>query len=330
MLCECCTLHPATDEIPSDDGTSFSLCNNCSNRLTTFSLRPLEFFTLFLSHGPTHYLHDDFYDEDTGEALQPEYDIEEPDAYPFPDLDTLKKDAATLIRYALTKYWINDDMMAAIREIPQADLLQLLDEAVGNNGFYTANAYEIAAKALGPFAEDWVRNVWTAKEADEPYMDVAYAVASCLPVAEGFNLVVRRLEAGSDAYFRENSRSLMFFRSDLTLDWLEKTADRIAPVADFWGVTAAMSQFSWKRAKEWLHKGRPFSLIALDALRLCTTPENKLAGAAFFVRENPPRLPDAPAESEIRAELAAYLAKDAVPRTESAVTAICANIRPMR
>ena len=330
MACESCEQRPVTIEEDCGDGEVFLLCTECHERLTNYALRPLEFFRLYLRHGPYYYLHDDFYDEETGEAYQPEVDVEEPERYPFPALDTIVSDPHTLLGYALVKFTIDDALLAAMQKLPKGDVLDFIQDAAGRSTVFALGAYQIAADVLGPFAAEWIRSEWHKMGEDEGCYGIVEAMARCLPPEEGFELVSRKIAAGSDAYFKKNSGALIDFRTERTLDWLETMADRIAPVVDSWGRLAAMSQFSWQRAQDWLHKGRPLSLMALDALWLCTAPEESLVGQGPFIKQNPPQLSDAPDPAALLEELKAYLAKDAVPRTEGTVGAIRANLSPKR
>ena len=328
MLCECCAIRPVTIEEVCDDGERFTLCHDCHKRLTHCALRPFEFFTLMLRHGSwVFYLHDDFYDDETGEALQPQMDVDESEKYLFPRLEELACNPALLVEYALAKDAIGDALIAEIQKVPKEEVLRLVTEAAHRNGmFFASNAYDIAARALGPFAGEWVRNEWNSGK-DEGSLLAAGAVIACLPFEEAFESLTRRIESGNAGDFHHRCEGLAAFRSERVLDWLENREELLTPVTESWGRIAALSQFSWKRARMWLRKGRPLSLIALDALRLCTTPADMLGSEPLWVQESRPQLPDAPSASEIRVELTAYLEKDASPRIERAIAAIRANIR---
>lgn len=56
-----------------DKKIKYKLCSNCLLALVNCRLSTIEFFSLLKNGHTTNefYLHCDFYDEDTGEALQP-------------------------------------------------------------------------------------------------------------------------------------------------------------------------------------------------------------------------------------------------------------------
>ena len=327
MLCACCAIRPATIEEVCDDSERFTLCHDCYKRLTHCALRPLEFFTLMLRHGSwVFYLHDDFYDDETGEALQPQMDVAESEKYLFPGLEELACNPALLVGYALAKDTIGDALIAEIQKVPKEEVLRFVSEAAHRNEMFASSAYDIVARALGPFAGEWVRNEWDSGKGEGSLL-AAGAVIACLPFEEAFESLTRRIESANAEDFHHRCYVLAEFRSERVLDWLENMEERLTPVRESWGRIAAMSQFSWKRARMWLRKGRPLSLVALDALRLCTTPADMLESEPLWVRESKPQLSDAPAAGEILGELAAYLEKDASPRIERAIAAIRANIR---
>src|SRR5215204_1738464 len=81
-ICESCRTRPVEIfELPEKGAQLYRLCTQCHHRLINYALRPLEFFNLAAIHGHSFHLHDDFYDDDTGEATQPEIEIEEPENF---------------------------------------------------------------------------------------------------------------------------------------------------------------------------------------------------------------------------------------------------------
>jgi hypothetical protein len=139
------------------------------------------------------------------------------------------------------------------------------------------------------------------------------AVASCLPREEGLSLVLATMTSGS-ARDEVAASSLKRFRDERVVDWMEQ---RVAQAGTGgWGELAAYSGMSWARAADWLSRGRPLSLVALDALRLI--PHH--ADPARTSRALPLRNP-APRE-EMVAALRRYAERDPVPRVTSTVDAI--------
>ncbi len=106
MLCEACRLAPQKTLTEGNDPRwPYRLCQACAHRLTTYSLRPLEWFHLAAIHGPDQFfLHDDFYTED-GEAQQPDADVVEPERWPIPTQAEATGDLGLLVNYAMTRWF---------------------------------------------------------------------------------------------------------------------------------------------------------------------------------------------------------------------------------
>lgn len=75
-MCEACKKNSIEINEPSDDPNQpYKLCLRCHDKLTKFSLLPIEWYNLTVIHTPMKYLlDDDFYDDD-GKACQPEEDV---------------------------------------------------------------------------------------------------------------------------------------------------------------------------------------------------------------------------------------------------------------
>lgn len=71
-LCECCGKYPHQYTL-SDNDYEYKVCANCLPALVNTALSPTQFFNLIRNGHTTkeHLLHGDFYDDETGEALQP-------------------------------------------------------------------------------------------------------------------------------------------------------------------------------------------------------------------------------------------------------------------
>jgi hypothetical protein len=71
-LCECCGKSPHQYTL-SDNDYKYQVCANCLLALVNTALSPAQFFSLIRNGHTTkeHLLHGDFYDDETGEALQP-------------------------------------------------------------------------------------------------------------------------------------------------------------------------------------------------------------------------------------------------------------------
>ncbi|MDF0720732.1 hypothetical protein P0M11_12045 [Kaistella sp. PBT33-4] len=144
-----------------------------------------------------------------------------------------------------------------------------------------------------------------------------------------FHIISAEIEACEDKYLNEYITALNFIRSEKVLDWIEKNTLRIIDVGLSWGHLAASSQFNWDRATKWLEKGRPLSLIALDALVFCTTIGERL-NQSPWMRQIQPKLIDNPRPEIVAARLQRYLGADSVPRTKDAVRKIIENIYDAR
>ena len=71
-LCECCGEYPHQYTL-SDNDYKYQVCANCLLALVNTALSPAQFFSLIRNGHTTKefLLHGDFYDDETGEALQP-------------------------------------------------------------------------------------------------------------------------------------------------------------------------------------------------------------------------------------------------------------------
>ncbi len=311
-------------EQPDEGVQPYRLCTQCHDRLINYALRPLEFFNLAAIHGEGYYLHDDFYDYSTGEATQPEIDVEEPEMFPFPDLQVIKTNLEWVVDFACVQYFTSSEVIALLKEFDKQAVLEYIIFKVDYNRSINDKAYEVAAQVLHSHAADWIRGQWNKRKEDE-LLIFAPALAACLPFEEGFRIVTKEVEQSPDNLLADNSSALLYFQSNKTLQWIESSKDRINNVSSAWGTLAAASLFDWQTAEKWLEAGRPLSLIALDALVYCTTRGERL-NQALWLREHPPTLLNAPKPEMIANTLTAYLEKDSVPRTKSAVRQIINNL----
>lgn len=323
--CESCRTRPVEIlEAPDKGLQPYRLCSQCHNRFINYALRPSEYFNLASIHGHSFHLHDDFYDYETGEATQPKIDVEEAENFPFPDLQAINTDLEKLVDYACVQYFTSNDVIELLKACNKEAVLECIGSKVDYNRSISYKAFEITAKVLGSYAGDWVRQQWNKREENE-LLIFAPALAACLPFDEAFSIVTNEIEQSTEIALADNSSALLYFQSSKTLDWINSIKDRIKNVSSIWGVLAAASTFDWQAAEKWLDEGRPLSLIALDALIYCTTTGERRS-QALWLRENPPTLLNAPKPDTIANTLTAYLKKDSVPRTKSAVRQIINNL----
>ena len=324
--CECCGLNKVHISEPSSEpGYFFKLCNSCFSSLTNHALRPREFFNLATIHSIDNpYLDDDFYDWETGKALQPSKKITNANKFPFPFMDALKDDYKNLIDLACIQFEIDSEIVTLLKKIEKKKILEYLDFKVVYNRSINYYAYKIAARVLGNSAEEWMREQWIAHKPGELFV-FAEALNACLPFGNAFEIITNELQEGGDSEMAKNISVLCYFESSATLRWIESIKYRITNIGIDWGVVAAASKFDWATTKRWLVIGRPLSLIALDALIFCTTKGNKQNQSIWLIK-HPPILNDQPSMKEISASLNEYLVRDNVPRTKNAVKKIMENL----
>jgi hypothetical protein len=282
----------------------------------TSSLRPLEWYNLAVRYGPDRgLLHDDLYDQD-GTAEQPTLDVRDAHFFPAPTLEEVRADVGCLADFVLTRPSSDTKVQAELAVHEPREVLEALDRRI--HGALRSDiremALEICATALGDRAEGWVRAQWEAKTPLSA--SLARASARCLPGDEGFDRVAAALDAIPPKH--RPASHLRHFRSERTLDWIERSVQR--PVTDDWGWLAAQSCLSWERAARWLDLGRPLSLVALDALFHCITRYTP------FVHEQPPELSGPAPVDEMIERLKAYAQTDPAHRPTQTVAAILAHL----
>ena len=325
MKCESCNIREIEVEELADKGQKpFRLCLPCHDRLLNKALRPLEFFNLTAIHGQGYYLHDDFYDYDTGEATQSDIEVIDAEKFLFPSFEQVRNDLNRLIDFSFVQYFTDEFVINELQKFDKLEVLKRLKEKVEYNRAINHKAYEIAGKVVGRTAEEWIKKEWTNRRENELQI-FAEPIAKCLDFEEAFKILTIELESGDDKFLSENVSALLYFKSDQTLDWIEKVSERIKNVSSSWGQLAASSQFTWNRANKWLTFGRPLSLIALDSLIYCTTIGKRLNQSLWLQQLNP-KLIDNQRPEIISNRLKEYLIIDNVPRTKNAVETIIDNV----
>lgn len=325
MKCESCNINDFEVEQLANEGQKpYRLCRPCLDRLVNKALRPLEFFNLTAIHGHSFYLHDDFYDYETGEATQPDVEVLEADKFPFPNFEHIKNNLDRLIDFAFVQYFTDDYVINQLNKFDKAETLKTIDKKVKYNRAINYKAYEVVAKVIGKEAKDWLKTEWANRQENE-LLIFAEAISKCFDFDEAFETLTNEIESKDGKNLSENISALLYFQSDKTLDWIEKVIHRTNNISTNWGTLAAASKFSWVRADKWLSVGRPLSLIAIDALLFCTTAGDR-QNQPFWLQQNPPKLTDNPRPEIIANKLKDYLSKDNVPRTKNAINKIIDNI----
>lgn len=336
MKCESCDTREIAIDMVKNEGREnsiwdteiseipYRLCIECCDRLKNMALRPLEFFNLAAIHGHSHYLHDDFYDFDTGEATQPYVDVAGAEEFPFPDLEGIKSDLKRLIDYAFVQYITTEIVYEELRTFDKSAVLREVNKRVSYNPGIKYKAYEMISNVAAAVAGVWAKEQWDNRNPEEGILLYAELISKCLPVEEAFEIITSEVEKSGDRTLNENISALLYLRTEKTLGWIERNSERIKNINESWGQLAAGSQFSWQKCEQWLRLGRPLSLIALDALYLCTL--TNYAGQSIWLQKTKPRLTGDVNPGMITTELQNYLQTDNAPRAKNTAGAIQINL----
>jgi len=336
MKCESCKIETIEIAIPVNEGlengiwdefrneTEYRLCKTCSNRLQNFALRPLEYFNLASIHGNSYHLHDDFYDYETGEAHQPKIEVTEVELFKFPELKDIKEDVSKLVDFAIVQFYTEPNVIDELRRFDKKEVIDILRKKVKYNRGINYKAYELAGKVAKTESYYWIKEEWEQRQNNELQI-FAEPICNSFESKEAFELIKEELESKDDKYLSENISAFLYLQSPLVLNWIENVQNRISNVNSHWGQLAASSKFDWNRASKWLTKGRPLSLIALDALIFCTTNGERL-NQSLWMRKLNPKLSGNPGAEIVAKRLKQYQDKDNVPRTRNSINRIIQNM----
>ncbi len=326
-ICQACTKAQATSILEnSTKGQPYYLCEGCAERLEKRALRPREWYNLASIHGWIQYeLSDDFYDQDgTATASDSAFPVSrDPRAL---RLDEVAHDLDRLIGHCLTRWRIGDEEYDAVKRFDEDDVLKHIERLAVRDGFHWSVALELAANVLGPRAERFVRNQYDIVRRSKKLIGVwSEAAQACLPQSEGLDLTIAILGELPPRDLYDRLWALTTFRSRKTLGWIEENLPSSSIGAN-WGRLAAYSQLNWEDVVKWLERGRPFSLLALDALwhLMPKSSENP----TYQLRA--PRLADAPDSSVIRLALENYMASDDSPKAVTRCNFIIRNLETLR
>ncbi len=316
-LCEACEFSPATaEEASSDPATHFHVCAACRERLLSRALRPREWYNLAKKHGTWHYLlRDDFYTDD-GTSHQPDQPVKDPELHLAPTLDEVKTDPNTLLDFTITQWYLRPNVAEAWKQVDRAIVLNTLKEryALARTIDVQGIILDVAACALDRTGEAFVSAAWDDFREPHQLYSLANASAACLTHEDGFSRVTTALAGFDEKTRRENLFALSYFRSRDGLDWIEENV--CSPVTGEWGRLAAASRFHWGKADSWLRKGRPLSLVALDALLSIVRRETPLLSNLH------PELEDKPESASFESTLKRYAEQDNAPRVTRAISAL--------
>lgn len=267
--CEACKLNAiSVVETVDDNEQPYKVCGDCHQRLVTYSLRPIEWYNLAVTHSHNKYLlSDDFYN-DSGVSYELENNTALFSDYKSPILENVKGNLADLIDFSITRWSLEEEVIVSLNAYSPLNILDYVKTKFhnANNLEIKSRMLEIAAEVLGPVAAGWIRELWS-NYCEELLYPLALATATSLPVKEGLHNVLTRLNTMDKKELPITAFSCLYrFRSSFVLDWIEETC---AEFNDNWGRLAAVSCPTWERMKSWLDKGRPLSLVALDTMENC-------------------------------------------------------------
>lgn len=321
--CQATRTEPVEVEISSqsEDGP-YRLCSAAADRLQKFSLRPREWYNLAVIHGPfEYYLHDDFYDED-GSACQSAEPVLDAASFPIPSLAEAAGDVQGALDFALTRWFLRDDVVAALQQLERREVLTALEARYQRtrNPLLRQRYVEICGRVLGRIAESWIRKC-LAEAAIRDQVLVLYAAAGCLPQDEAMSIAIAALAELPPPQRVQYVSVLSQFRDPSVLEWIEQNVAE--PLTGQWGDLAACSRISWPRLCKWLSHGRPLSLVALDAMVACKSPR---PSQSLVMQRIAPKLTDHPGYEPIRTVLAKVVQRDPSPRVKSSVDYIVQNL----
>jgi hypothetical protein len=327
FACEACRSKPFTDVIEDDDPSEpYKVCKECGERLRQLALRPAEWFNLAASHGwHKHLLHDDFYDQD-GTACQPKIDCYSAEGNFAPTLNEAARSLSDLLSYGITRWHLGESEFNAFRTFaPEAVLDELAKRTATGNWQIQAVALTLCANVLKGTAASRVRAQYGRSCETNLLFSWAEAAACCLPCSEGLHKTVDALRSYEGVELRVRMSALMWFRSPAVLDWIECHAPA-TNVTNDWGRLAALSDPTWQRLDVWLVRGRPFNLIALDALAEFIPRE----GQAPIVKKLLPSLKGCPDKPTMMRALRDCMSADQVPRVTDRCTFLIKHLDEMR
>jgi hypothetical protein len=267
-------------------------------------------------------LHDDFY-EDDGTASQPADDVEAAELHPCPTLPQVSNDCDRLLDYTTTRWRIEDQLAAAWCQLPATDVRRVVAGRFSNapNSGARSACLDVLAIALKSSACDFVAEVWQKNKDRVDISSLFRATAACMPIDQGFQLASNLVEELDGRERRHAMVALSYFQSPRALQWIERHAAE--PTTEDWGNLAAASCLSWSEVLSWLTRGRPFSLIAIDALRAIADPKTPL------LRAMSPALLTPPTADDFMRAIAAYEVQDPVPRVRQRIETLKAAMHKL-
>ncbi|MEM6735378.1 MAG: hypothetical protein AAF620_04840 [Bacteroidota bacterium] len=288
------------------------------------SLRPIEYFRLKAYYGNTYLLHDDFYDED-GTATQPKQSLGIFKGKSFPKLNELQS-LKDLIDYAIVSWEIEKSLKEKFRKFSHAEIEDELSKLLANRPFLKFDIIRVASKVIKGTSSPFVKSLWTNREDDDSLVEFAELLANSFSGDEGVLEYLAELDKiDSEKNLNEQVRGLMYFQSSRIIDWIEYSSDKIKNIPDAWGTVSALSEISWSTIQKWIDKGRPLSLMAIDALAEYATDQDTLNRSPLS-RERITGLPEPPDNDTLLQVINNYMEIDGVTRVKQRIRHIESNI----
>lgn len=220
------------------------------------------------------------------------------------------RDAGSLLDFTITRWRVEENLSAAWTLVPQSLVKSTLESrfAAAANPGVRATILLVASIALKSSGVNFVRSAWNQYPEKVELWPLVRAAAACLPANEGFAMSVAAIDRLAGRAQRDAMLSLSYFQSPATLSWIEANAHE--PTTEHWGNLAASSGLTWPTVARWLAKGRPLSLIAIDALVAIAEPKTPL------LKSIAPALLQPPETHEFVSALSEYVSRDDVPRVK--------------
>lgn len=270
--CQACNRSSKLNSIPGGEDIVFNLCSDCSKRLEEQTLRPIEWYNLAARFGSITPLLHYGYDRD-GIADNLDKPVLLDVKYLSPKLQDVSHSCSKTIDYCMTRGFLTSEEFNVLDKFPKQQLLeQVVSLAKRRTTFAISKSFVIAANVLKNTAEAFISSKFDEAIRHDLIIDYSKAAASCLPFEDGFSKIQSAISNHDRPY--DNLIALAFFQSSETLLWIENNIPE-SNISDKWGLLAAASKISQNKIETWLSRGRPLSLVGLDALRDLIPAQNR-------------------------------------------------------
>jgi hypothetical protein len=155
--------------------------------------------------------------------------------------------------------------------------------------------------------------------------DLAFHLQDLLPK----DLLVDLLLEFMDKLPRKQRASMVLHalhhvHDERVLDWIEQNA--VSPVGYEWGTVVACNKPSWTRLAAWLDRGRPLSLIAIDALKNCRGFDPEDGNMSGVFQTVSPKVHGPASLNAVRKQLEAYMRVDSASRVTKTIGVVLGNL----